>query len=266
MKKILLSCCCCVFMLLASGCNVNVASNADGSFDVKVVPDRTVAVSESKIKQPNAVEQSVGPFYRGLDPDRDYLVLVNKEHEYEFGSAYDKELKKDLIYVSDCFGESTPVERGAFLAFSMLQQRLREQGTEIALYSAYRTKEDQEWVYDYYGNLEGWSETNTVMPAGYSEHHTGLMIEIVIWAEDEDGKMVWMTETADRQKTHPEFKIVHDNLADFGFIDRYPSGKENVTGVTSEPYEIRFVGSVEVAHEIMDNELCLEEYLESRNK
>ena len=39
-------------------------------------------------------------------------------------------------------------------------------------------------------------------------------------------------------------------------------GKEEWTGTQSEPFEIRFVGSPEVAHAIMDNGLCLEEYLE----
>ena len=52
-----------------------------------------------------------------------------------------------------------------------------------------------------------------------------------------------------------------ESLADFGFIDRYPGGKEQITGFPSEPYEIRFVGSAEVAHAIMDNGLCLEEYI-----
>ena len=101
-----------------------------------------------------------------------------------------------------------------------------------------------------------------LLTSGFSEHHTGLLLNIVIWGEDEEGNMTWITETAERQKTHPEFKVVHDSLADYGFIDRYPAGKENITGVPCEPYEIRFVGSSAIAHKIMDNRLCLEEYLD----
>ena len=200
----------------------------------------------------------------GLDHYLDYLIIVNDENKYDFGGEYDWLLQNDIIYVSDVYGEPTPVEKGTNLAFSMLQQSLRDQGIEIGLYSGYRTEEDQQMVYDYYSNLEGWAENNKVAEPGFSEHHTGLLLNIVIWGEDEEGNMAWMTETAERQKTHPEFKKVHEALADFGFIDRYPAGKEEITGVPCEPYEIRFVGSSEVAHTIMDNGLCLEEYVSGK--
>ena len=204
-------------------------------------------------------------FSIGMNPARDYLIVVNDKNEYQFGSTDDYELVEDLIYVSDCYGEPTPIEKGTNLAFSMLKQKLRDEGIEIELFSAYRTKDDQQAVYDYYSNLEGWAETNKVAEPGFSEHHTGLLLNIVIWGQaEEGGDMVWMTETVERQAAHPEFKIVHDTLADYGFIDRYPAGKEDITGVPSEPYEIRFVGSTKVAHAIMDNHLCLEEYLEGK--
>ena len=99
---------------------------------------------------------------------------------------------------------------------------------------------------------------------GFSEHHTGLLLNIVVWWPDEGNpnEKIWTTETAERQAKDPDYQVIHDNLADFGFIDRYPAGKEDITGTPCEPYEIRFVGSSLVAHEIMDNGICLEEYLE----
>ena len=202
-------------------------------------------------------------FYIGMDPFLDYLIIVNEDNEYLFGNPYNLLLSNDLIYVSDVYGEPTPVEKGTYLAFSMLQQKLRKEGIDIGLYSGYRTKEDQQVVYDYYSNLEGWSENNKVFEPGFSEHHTGLLLSIVIWSEDEAGNTNWLTETPERQAKHPEFKIVHKSLADYGFIDRYPAGKEDITGVPYEPYEIRFVGSSKIAHEIMDNGMCLEEYLKN---
>ena len=101
------------------------------------------------------------------------------------------------------------------------------------------------------------------MPPGFSEHHTGLLVNYVIWWPDEkdDYKLGWYTPTAERWKWNPEFLSIRDTLADYGFIERYPEDKEDITGVNFEPYEIRFVGSSEIAHEIMDNDLCLEEYL-----
>ena len=228
-----------------------------------IIAATAVTIGQTKNNQSRMALKTEDAFTIGMNPNRDYLILVNGKHGYEFNGDYDRALQNDLIYVADCSGEPTPLEKGANLALSMLQAKLHENGTEIALYSGYRTKEDQQWVYDYYGKLKGWAETNTVSKPGFSEHHTGLLLNIVIWADGGDGKMLWVTETAERQAEHPEFKIVHETLADFGFIDRYPAGKETITGVSSEPYEIRFVGSSKIAHEIMDNNLCLEEYLEN---
>lgn len=213
-----------------------------------------------------AAEESPDTFAVALNPARDYLIVVNDANEYKFDGVYDKELQNDIIYVSDNGGWLTPIEKGANAAFTLLKQRLREKGVEIELYSGYRTKDDQQWVYDYYSNLEGWSETNKVMKPGFSEHHTGLLLNIVVWWPDEANPdtYVWTTETAERQKKDPNFRIIHENLADFGFVDRYPAGKEAITGMPSEPYEIRFVGSSKVAHAIMDNNLCLEEYLQTK--
>ena len=57
------------------------------------------------------------------------------------------------------------------------------------------------------------------------------------------------------------FEVIHKNLADFGFILRYPQGKEEVTGYGYEPWHLRYVGSVEISKYIYENNLTLEEYL-----
>ena len=202
-------------------------------------------------------------FAIAMNPKRNYLIVVDEAHPYEFGGDYDRLLQEDLAIVADVVaGEPTLIEEGALYAFTELQYDLREKGIWIGLYSAYRTKEDQEWVYENYGTLEGWCEDNTVRKPGFSEHHTGLLLDIVVWLPDDNGKWCWTTETAEKSKEFAESKLLHETLADHGFIDRYPAGKGEITGVTYEPYEIRFVGSSKIAHEIMDNHLCLEEYLE----
>ena len=208
-----------------------------------------------------SISASAADFIKALNPERDYLIVVNDDHPYEFGGSYDEALQPDLVYVSDVYGDATPIEKGALLAFTQLQASLRDQGMTVGLLSAYRTEEDQDWVFHYYSDLDGWSETNKVQKPGYTEHHTGLLLNVVILYPGDTDEMIWYTETAERQQNIPFFKLLHENLADFGFIDRYPAGKEDITGVPCEPYEIRFVGSPIVAHEIMDHGLCLEEYL-----
>ena len=195
-----------------------------------------------------------------LNPELDYLILVNEEHPYDFGGYQAQVLEESLISVPDVYGEATKVEDATYIAFTKLQAALAEQGVIIGLFSAYRTYEDQQWVCDNYGNV------NKVMPPGCSEHHTGLMINYLVWHQfiGEDG-VVWGTITPERLEADPElqfiYQIICDNLADYGFIERYPYDGEPSTGVPHEPYEIRFVGDAYTAHDIMDGDYTLEEYL-----
>lgn len=196
-------------------------------------------------------------FARAMDPHLDYLILVNGEHPYEFGGLYDQQLQKNLACIADdLVGEATPIEKGTLYAFTKLRYALEQKGMEIGLFNAYRTYEDQVKTRHLY--------PETTVEPGFSEHHTGLVLDIMIKWSDGNGGQIWYTETAERQAEIPEFKTVHEALADYGFIDRYPPDKETYTGLPSMPFEIRFVGSSKIAHEIMDNGLCLEEYLESR--
>lgn len=251
-------------MFVLSSCIVQVDLDDAELEKIKTSIDVKTSDETAKSEEDSVYELPNDPFTVAMNPKRDYLIIVDDEHPYEFDGAYDRLLQEDIVYVADVVtGDPTPIEKGALYAFTELQYALRQKGIQIGLYSAYRTKEDQEWVYENYSNLEGWSETNTVKEAGYSEHHTGLLLDIVVWLPDDHGKWGWTTETAEKSKDFAESKLLHDSLADYGFIDRYPAGKEEITGVSAEPYEIRFVGSSKIAHEIMDNNLCLEEYLEN---
>ena len=227
-------------------------------FQAFVKTDKTIA----KASEANSEDA----FAIALNPTRDYLIIVNEDHKYEFGGDYDKSLQEDLIYATDCFGIPTPIEHATSLAFGMLRTKLHTLGIDIELYSSYRTEADQQWVLDTYGSDEEWAANNTVLAPGFSEHHTGLMLSFLVWWPDDskNGTEDWFQETAEFHAKHPELDTIRENLADFGFIERYPADKVQITGVKYEPYEIRFVGSSEVAHEIMDNGLCLEEYLEEQ--
>ena len=90
----------------------------------------------------------------------------------------------------------------------------------------------------------------------YSEHHTALAIDICII---KDGVLIYEN---DDMMAEPEiFAKVHAKLADYGFILRYLEWKEDITWYGYEPWHLRYVWSVDVAKEIMDNWLTLEEYL-----
>ncbi len=91
---------------------------------------------------------------------------------------------------------------------------------------------------------------------GQSEHNTGL-------AADLGGSGDYSLEQSFENTA--AFRWLYENCADYGFILRFPKGKEAITGVIYEPWHYRYVGK-EAAKEIMDNGLCLEEYLEKYKK
>ena len=92
---------------------------------------------------------------------------------------------------------------------------------------------------------------------GYSEHNLGLAVDLYGSGDN--------SLTSRFAKT-PAYKWLMENCADYGFILRFPEGKESITGVIYEAWHFRYVGDAETAHAIMDNGLCLEEYLEQNGK
>lgn len=126
---------------------------------------------------------------------------------------------------------------------------------------AYRTKEDQQTLMDDviqnyedegYSSEEASSKAEQVIAKpGTSEHETGLAIDIAgddDYDQDTDSVLEWM----------------NSNAYKYGFILRYPSGKESVTGAEAENDHYRYVGK-EAAKVIHDQGICLEEYLSQNN-
>ena len=186
------------------------------------------------------------------NPNRDYLILVNPEHKYEFGGYYDINIKNDLAYcVNDVDGDTMAAEKAAYLAYTMLKRDMAAKGIKIGIYDGYRTAEDQEYLIELLR-----TPNNPVFDVGCTECHTGLLLSVVVW---DSAKGDW-AETLGNPKVRKDFDTVHEAAVDYGFIVRYPEGKEAITGLSYRPSNLRFVGSAEVAHAIMDNGLTLEEY------
>lgn len=141
-----------------------------------------------------------------------------------------------------------------------------EAGFNMQLCSAYRTVEKSAELYErkvneYIGY--GYSEADAkveaarwVAPPGTSEHHTGLAMDLV--SSDYWG---YYSDLEHDYEKFDSFKWLYAHCHEFGFILRYPKDKQDITGITYEPWHYRYVG-VEAAAYIMENGLCLEEYLE----
>ena len=187
----------------------------------------------------------------------DYLVLVNKQNKL----PDDWESKLDLVEVQNAYDETIRVEKEAFEKYNELKAALAEEWIEIELDSVYRSVEKQQQVWDEF-EQEKWLEyaqTYVAVP-WYSEHHTALALDIVI---RKDGVLIYENED---MIAEPEiFAKIHAKLADHGFILRYLQWKEDITGYGYVPRHLRYVWDVNIAKEIMDNWLTLEEYLAQNN-
>lgn len=182
-----------------------------------------------------------------------YMVLVNKEHKLPDNWP-------DMIELAtgtNSMGEDYQVEKAALEAFEKLRTALLEEGIDIELDSTYRTVEYQQKIWDEFEAEKGleYAQKYVAVP-GYSEHHTGLAIDVCLI---KDGEVI--DDNDDMIAEKEIFAKVHARLAEFGFILRYPEGKDDITGYSYEPWHFRYIGSPEIAKEIMDKGITLEEYL-----
>ena len=132
----------------------------------------------------------------------------------------------------------------------------REAGLPVYLSSGYRSYSDQvenfrricanNGISD--GKINGYYVT---MPAGCSEHQLALCCDITdkYYATKRDDKVA-----------SPTIAWLQEHCAEYGFIHRFPDGKQEITGVMNESWHFRYVG-VEAATYIMENHLVLEEFL-----
>lgn len=137
----------------------------------------------------------------------------------------------------------------------------REAGYSPLICSSYRDRGKQEilfendvrkYMYRGYTEEEAIKETakNVAVP-GSSEHEAGLAADIVYLRDQ-------VLDESQEQNDTQQWLIEH--CMEYGFILRYPRDKQNITGITYEPWHYRYVGK-KAAAEIMSRGICLEEYL-----
>ena len=131
----------------------------------------------------------------------------------------------------------------------------RAEGLSVFLSSTYRSYSEQNYLYErkvsQYGGDRAVAAT-IVAPPGTSEHQSGLCADIT--------DQYYASKDRSLENT-ALFKWMKVHCHEYGFILRYPDGKQDVTGIIYEPWHFRYVG-VEVATYIMENDLTLEEFHE----
>lgn len=207
---------------------------------------------ESSSKMTDPVIEAV----KNIDNNREEeqsILLVNREH------MLPEDYEVELHWLNN--GQHAVAEE----IYSSLQEMLTdgsEEGLIFTVASGYRSREKQQQLLE--EDIEAAmqnegltrqqacdKEMKETMPPGYSEHESGLAVNIVSFhyqildhKQEETKENIWLREKCSK----------------YGFILRYPNGSSEITGINYEPWHFRYVGR-EAAEKIMSRGITLEEYL-----
>ena len=167
-----------------------------------------------------------------------YLIICNKYHKLK------EDYVPNLVSLSSYGGGQ--MEKVAAEHFKQMSDDAKKEGVDIHNISGYRSYSTQKNLYNSYVNRDGKTKADTYSArAGTSEHQTGLATDINSLSVSFD-------------KTDA-FKWLSKNAFKYGFILRYPKGKEFITGYMYEPWHYRYVG-IDVAKIIYEKNITYEEY------
>ncbi|TFE02007.1 M15 family metallopeptidase [Jeotgalibacillus salarius] len=139
-------------------------------------------------------------------------------------------------------------------SYNEMQEAAAAAGHSLVAFSTYRSYDYQIDLYNNYVAQHGQEEADRFSARpGYSEHQTGLGFDIGAEGQEEH----W---ASDSFKDTPEAKWLAENAHLYGFILRYPAGKEQITGYQYESWHFRYIGK-DLAGKVHNSGLTLEEYL-----
>ncbi len=177
------------------------------------------------------------------DLTKETLILVNKYTKLEANYV------PDLVSMESGYtSKNAQMNETAYIHFKEMVDAALSDGITLYNVSAYRSYNTQATLYQNYVNRDGTlaADTYSARP-GYSEHQTGLATDINT------------ASSSDHFENTKEYAWLINNSYLYGFILRYPEGKEYLTGYKYEPWHYRYVGST-VAKYIHDYDITYEEY------
>lgn len=213
--------------------NTGIATvNSKGRITGVDVGNCTVTVRSQD--NPNAyaeVSVTVTPYVAPVEPEITYIngiLIANKT--YALPSTY-----------------NPGVDPVANEALQQMFAAAKAEGYDLFVRSGFRSYATQKSLYNSYVNRDGKAAADRYSARpGHSEHQTGLAFDINKANSSFAGT--------------PEAKWLAENCHKYGFIIRYPEGKEAITGYIYEPWHVRYLG-VDTATAVYNSGLCLEEYL-----
>ena len=209
--------------------------------EFKVIVKENENVKISKTSKGNTIKNYYGITYI------DDVIVVNKTYSLPSNFA-----PNNLVTINGYIKVVDYVKN----SFNELKSDASSIGLNIYASSGYRSYSDQKYIYNNYVKMDGQEKADTYSArAGYSEHQTGLAIDVntIDMTFDNTEESIWLKENCYR----------------YGFIIRYPKNKDSITGYMYEPWHIRYVGK-ELAKKLYNDGqwITLEEYygIESKYK
>ncbi len=182
----------------------------------------------------------------------DITVLVNKN--FRLPNDY---IPADLVVPDVPFTfkeklDKRKMRKEAAAALEQMFEAAKLDEIQLAGVSGYRSRATQKSLFNSYVARDGLEAASRYSARpGQSEHQTGLAMDV--------GSINGKCSAMDCFGGTKEATWVAEHAAEYGFIVRYPEGKESITGYKYEPWHLRFVG-VELATEVTDKGMTLEEY------
>ncbi|MEE3420591.1 MAG: M15 family metallopeptidase [Lachnospiraceae bacterium] len=186
------------------------------------------------------------------------LIVVSATHAYDFDANADS---VNLVNIKDNQSYAYPVDKDelelARRALTPLDQMIKAcdeaLGTSVtAVSSAYRSEQYQQNVWDEDVATYGEDHARAYVAApGYSEHHTGLAVDLgIIHSDGSYGSFSGSDNAA----------WIKQNCYKYGYIRRYAEDKVSITGISNEEWHFRYVG-LPHAKFMYEKNYCLEEYI-----
>lgn len=179
------------------------------------------------------------------------ITITVVEEEKKSDDNYTNKYIDGILIVNKTYGLTSGYNPGGLTpecasAFENLRRAAAEEGLNIYIESGFRSYEEQVNLYNMYVQRSGKEAADTFSARpGYSEHQTGLTIDC--------------NDASDSFRYTAEAEWLAEHSWEYGFIIRYPLGKESITGYKYEPWHIRFVGKG-LAKELYENDETLEEH------
>lgn len=176
----------------------------------------------------------------------DNLVIVNRFYKLE-SAATPNDLKNISIqYAYD----GHKLKEEANTAYIKMAKDAKNSGFTLIANVSYRSYEEQETTYNNFRARYGLAKADELAArAGHSEHQTGLALNISTRLKDDENSF---EETG-------AYTWLLNNSYKYGFIQRYPEGKDDITGFSFEPGHFRYVG-IDIATQIYNENITFDEY------